>query len=274
MTRTPLTQAWQSILQDKQNLLDSASTVLMGSEYVLNQGDRQPQRLRELVESGDLEKVYTDDGYQHRLQSRLADVKDEAQLHQQLRFFRQREMVRIIWRDLAGWADLAETMRELTALADCCVEQALDKLYLWQTELLGIPMDRQQQKQSLIVLGMGKMGAGELNLSSDIDLIFTYPEEGETTGARKSLTNEEFFTRLGRKLIQALDNVTVDGFVFRVDMRLRPFGESGSLVASFDAMEDYYQTQGREWERYAMIKARPITGSAHDRKAISELLRP
>lgn len=274
MTRTPLTQAWQSILQDKQNLLDSASTVLMGSEYVLNQGDRQPQRLRELVESGDLEKVYTDDGYQHRLQSRLADVKDEAQLHQQLRFFRQREMVRIIWRDLAGWADLAETMRELTALADCCVEQALDKLYLWQTELLGIPMDRQQQKQSLIVLGMGKMGAGELNLSSDIDLIFTYPEEGETTGARKSLTNEEFFTRLGRKLIQALDNVTVDGFVFRVDMRLRPFGESGSLVASFDAMEDYYQTQGREWERYAMIKARPITGSAQDRKAISELLRP
>jgi glutamate-ammonia-ligase adenylyltransferase len=274
MTTTQLTERWQSILQDKQNLLDSASEVLTASEYVLNQGDRQPQRLRELVESGDLETVYAEDGYQQRLQTRLAQVNDEATLQQQLRFFRHREMVRIIWRDLSGWADLAETVRELTALADCCVEQALNKLYQWQTELLGTPMDELAQPQHLIVLGMGKMGAGELNLSSDIDLIFTYPDDGETQGARKSLTNEEFFTRLGRKLIQALDNVTVDGFVFRVDMRLRPFGESGSLVASFDAMEDYYQTQGREWERYAMIKARPVTGSEQDKKAISELLRP
>lgn len=270
----PLSDHWQSILQNKQNLLDSAMTVLAASEYVMNQGDRQPQRLIELFQSGDLEMAYEGDGYQQRLQSRLAEVNDEASLHQQLRIFRQREMVRIIWRDLSGWADLAETVRELTALADCCVEQALNKLYQWQTQLLGTPLDEQGKAQQLIVLGMGKMGAGELNLSSDIDLIFTYPAEGETQGARKSLTNEEFFTRLGRKLIQALDNVTVDGFVFRVDMRLRPFGDSGSLVASFDAMEEYYQTQGREWERYAMIKARPVTGSEQDKKAISELLRP
>lgn len=274
MTTKPLTEQWQSILQNKGNLLDSATSVLAASEYVLNQGERQPHRITELFESGDIELVYAEDGYQKRLQSRLETVQDEASLHQQLRAFRQREMVRIIWRDLAGWADLAETVRELTALADCCVEQALNTLYQWQTLLLGTPLNEHGQAQQLIVLGMGKMGAGELNLSSDIDLIFTYPEEGETQGARKSLTNEEFFTRLGRKLIQALDNVTVDGFVFRVDMRLRPFGESGSLVASFGAMEDYYQTQGREWERYAMIKARPVTGSEQDKKAISELLRP
>lgn len=141
MTTTQLTERWQSILQDKQNLLDSASEVLTASEYVLNQGDRQPQRLRELVESGDLETVYAEDGYQQRLQTRLAQVNDEATLQQQLRFFRHREMVRIIWRDLSGWADLAETVRELTALANCCVEQALNKLYQWQTELLGTPMD-------------------------------------------------------------------------------------------------------------------------------------
>jgi len=274
MTTTSLSEQWQSILQAKQNLLDSAMTVLTASEYVLNQGERHPQRLQELVDSGDLERVYTEDGYLKRLEIRLESVQDEATLHQQLRIFRQREMVRIIWRDLSGWADLAETVRELTALADCCVEQALNKLYQWQIQLLGTPLDEHGKAQQLIVLGMGKMGAGELNLSSDIDLIFTYPEEGETQGARKNLTNEEFFTRLGRKLIQALDNVTVDGFVFRVDMRLRPFGESGALVASFDAMEDYYQTQGREWERYAMIKARPVTGSEQDKKAISELLRP
>src|SRR5690554_2678723 len=274
MTTTQLSEQWQSILGDKQTLLGSASTVLIASEYVLNQGERQPQRLRELVESGDLEVVYAEDGYQQRLQIRLEAVADETALQQQLRIFRQREMIRIIWRDLSGWAALAETMRELTALADACVQQALSKLYTWQSELFGVPVDRQGRPQQLVVLAMGKMGAGELNLSSDIDLIFTYPAEGETQGARKSLTNEEFFTRLGRKLIQALDNVTVDGFVFRVDMRLRPFGDSGCLVASFEAMEDYYQTQGREWERYAMIKARPVTGSDEDKKAISELLRP
>ena len=274
MTPTPLSEHWQLILQNKQNLLDSAMTVLTASEYVLNQGERQPQRMTELVESGDLEKAYSQNDYQQRLQQQLANIKDEATLHQQLRYFRQREMVRIIWRDLSGWAELAETVRELTALADSCVEQALNKLYQWQTELLGTPTNKLGVAQQLIVLGMGKMGAGELNLSSDIDLIFTYPDEGETQGARKNLSNEEFFTRLGRKLIQALDNVTVDGFVFRVDMRLRPFGDSGALVASFDAIEDYYQTQGREWERYAMIKARPVTGSEQDKKAISELLRP
>lgn len=274
MTITTLTAHWKSILQGHSHLLDVAERVLSSSEYVFNQGERQPQRLRELVESGDLDIAYDEQGYQQRLHQRIANVKDEVELHQQLRLFRQREMVRVIWRDLSGWADLAETIHELTALADACVEQTLSILYQWQTQLLGTPVNSHGEPQSLIVLGMGKMGAGELNLSSDIDLIFTYPEEGQTEGARKSLSNEEFFTRLGRKLIQALDNVTVDGFVFRVDMRLRPFGDSGSLVASFEAMEDYYQTQGREWERYAMIKARPMTGSERDKKAISELLRP
>lgn len=266
-------EPWQQVLADS-SLLDTAQQVLSGSDYVMQWGNRNPDRAKQLVTSGDIHSLYEAEGYRQRLKVVLDDVADETTLQQTLRHFRQREMVRIIWRDLAGWADLAETVRDLSALADACVSQSLDILHQWQCEQNGTPCDTDGNEQHLIVLGMGKLGAGELNLSSDIDLIFTYPEDGETQGAAKVLTNSEFFTRLGRKLIQSLDNVTVDGFVFRVDMRLRPFGESGALAASFDAMEDYYQTQGREWERYAMIKARAITGSKAGKKGIMDLLRP
>lgn len=121
---------------------------------------------------------------------------------------------------------------------------------------------------------MGKLGAVELNLSSDIDLIFGYPEGGETEGAKRSLDNQEFFTRLGQKLIKALDAITVDGFVFRVDMRLRPYGSSGPLVYSFAALEQYYQDQGRDWERYAMIKARVVGGDQQAGEQLLGMLRP
>ncbi len=267
-------EQWQQLLSTVNDLSESAISVLAGSDYVTQWGNRNSDRAEALLASGDISTLYDADGYQHRLQATLKNVADETALQQKLRYFRQREMVRIIWRDLAGWADLAETVRDLSAMADACVQQSLDILHQWQSESLGTPCNADGEEQQLVVLGMGKLGAGELNLSSDIDLIFTYPEDGETQGGRKSLSNSEFFTRLGRKLIQSLDNVTVDGFVFRVDMRLRPFGESGALAASFDAMEDYYQTQGREWERYAMIKARAITGSESGKKGIMDLLRP
>ena len=126
----------------------------------------------------------------------------------------------------------------------------------------------------MVVLGMGKLGAFELNLSSDIDLIFAYPEPGETQGGRRSLSNQEFFIRLGQKLIKALDAPTVDGFVFRVDMRLRPYGDSGALVFSFDALEQYYQSQGRDWERYAMIKARVVAGDQAAGADLLAMLKP
>src|SRR5439155_23025057 len=113
--------------------------------------------------------------------------------------------------------------------------------------------------QRLIVVGMGKLGGGELNVSSDIDLVFIYPEAGTTSGP-KTLANQEFFDRLGRRVIAALADVTADGFVFRVDMRLRPYGQSGPLSSSFAALEQYLITQGRTWERYAWLKARPLTG--------------
>jgi len=116
---------------------------------------------------------------------------------------------------------------------------------------------------------MGKLGGGELNVSSDIDLIFAYEAEGVTNG-NQSISNQDFFTRLGKKLIAAIDEITEDGFVFRVDMRLRPFGSEGALVSNLDALEAYYQNNGREWERYAWIKGREVTGG----NAVSSLLKP
>ncbi len=267
-------EQWQQILAGS-TLQKSADVVLAGSDYVLQWGVRWPERATALIHSGDIDRSYDEPGYRERLTVALVDVSDEVSLHRVLRQFRQREMVRIIWRDLAGWADLAETVRELSALADACIKGALNLLYEWLKTDLGTPIGRESgQAQSLVVLGMGKLGAGELNLSSDIDLIFTFPEQGQTQGGRKSVENEVFFTRLGQSLVQALDNVTADGFVFRVDMRLRPFGDSGALVSCYDAIEDYYQTQGREWERYAMIKARAITGNDEEQAALRLLLTP
>ena len=269
-----ISESWQELLANNEALASSAQSVLSGSEYVRLWGERHPERTQALISSGDIEQVYDGAGFEARLTATLESVEDETTLHQQLRYFRQREMTRIIWRDLAGWADLAETVRELSALADACIRQALATLYQWHSAQFGVPLNEAGEQQNLIVIGMGKLGAGELNLSSDIDLIFSFSEQGETQGGPRSISHELFFTRLGQKLVQALDNVTTDGFVFRVDMRLRPFGDSGALVSCFDAMEDYYQTQGREWERYAMIKARFITGNGDEKLALRSLLKP
>ena len=269
-----ISESWQELLANNEALASSAQSVLSGSEYVRLWGERHPERTQALISSGDIEQVYDGAGFEARLTATLESVEDETTLHQQLRYFRQREMTRIIWRDLAGWADLAETVRELSALADACIRQALATLYQWHSAQFGVPLNEAGEQQNLIVIGMGKLGAGELNLSSDIDLIFSFSEQGETQGGPRSISHELFFTRLGQKLVQALDNVTTDGFVFRVDMRLRPFGDSGALVSCFNAMEDYYQTQGREWERYAMIKARFITGNDDEKLALRSLLKP
>ncbi|MCK9563364.1 MAG: bifunctional [glutamate--ammonia ligase]-adenylyl-L-tyrosine phosphorylase/[glutamate--ammonia-ligase] adenylyltransferase [Bacteroidales bacterium] len=205
----------------------------------------------------------------------LAGVTAEADLHKMLRCFRQREMVRILWRDFTRRATTLDTTRDTTLLAEACVQGALDVLYPQLCADLGTPHGKTSgAPQRLVVLGMGKMGAWELNVSSDIDLIFAFPEGGETEGGRRQFSNQEFFTRLGQKLIQALDNKTADGFVFRVDMRLRPYGQSGALALNFDAMADYYHTQGRDWERYAMIKARVVAGDRAAGEGLMAILRP
>jgi [glutamine synthetase] adenylyltransferase / [glutamine synthetase]-adenylyl-L-tyrosine phosphorylase len=187
----------------------------------------------------------------------------EDNLKPALRRLKQRAMARIAARDLAGQADLAEVVESMTLVADATVATALEVTEAALGTRYGIPRNAAGERQQLIVIGMGKLGGRELNVSSDIDLIFVYPEDGDTDGAR-SISNFEYFGRLGKSLINAIAEITGDGQVFRVDMRLRPNGDSGPLVCSFDMLENYFITQGREWERYAWIKARPLTGDRWD----------
>lgn len=245
------------------------------SDFVHEQAVRDPQLLVELGESGDLERRFAAGELRGQLQALLADCPDEDELGRRLRRFRNRQQVRIIWRDLNRLACLAETCGDLSDLADACIDGAYQWLYPRHCEQFGTPIGhRSGQPQHLVILGMGKLGAHELNLSSDIDLIFGYSEGGETEGVKRSLDNQEFFIRLGQRLIKALDAITVEGFVFRVDMRLRPYGSAGALVLSFNALEQYYQDQGRDWERYAMIKARVVGGDQVAGKQLLEMLRP
>ena len=189
-----------------------------------------------------------------------AQPAGEADLKRVLRQLKQRAYARIATRDLAGLATLGEVVECMTLIAELAVTRAVEVIDKGLAERYGSPRAADGRTQELIVIGMGKLGGRELNVSSDIDLIFVYPEDGDTDGA-KSISHFEYFTRLGRSLINAIADVTEDGQVFRVDMRLRPNGDSGPLVCSFDMLENYFITQGREWERYAWIKARPLTGN-------------
>ncbi len=254
---------------------DAFGRVCAASDFVSEQVSRDPELLLQLAESGLLERSLQAGEMRTALAEMLADCTDEDGLARQLRRFRSRQQVRIIWRDLTRQADLSETCGDLSDMADACIDLAYLWLYARHCEQFGVPTGRRTgQAQQMVILGMGKLGARELNLSSDIDLIFGYPEGGETVGAKRSLDNQEFFVRLGQRLIKALDAPTVDGFVFRVDMRLRPYGSSGSLVLSFNALEQYYQDQGRDWERYAMIKARVVGGDQVAGKELLAMLRP
>ncbi len=200
-----------------------------------------------------------------------AHLEDEATLARALRQLRQRVMLKLILRDLNGLADLNEVMCTMTTLAEVVTQQAQACLMNLLLAQYGMPIGANSQTpQELLIIGMGKLGGGELNASSDIDLIFIYPEDGVTNGAR-SIDNHNFFTRLGKRLINLIHDITGDGYVFRVDMRLRPYGDSGPLVMSFAALEEYLISQGREWERYAWIKARVI--SPVDHPATAELMK-
>lgn len=213
--------------------------------------------------------------YASILRQQLASVRDEAGLMQTLRWFRRRALVRIGCAQALGLCTTTETLTQLSQLAENLIIAARDWLYHACCVEWGTPANAVGDPQPLLVLGMGKLGGGELNFSSDIDLIFVYPENGHTRGGRRELDNALFFTRLGQRLIKVLDQPTSDGFVYRVDMRLRPFGDSGPLVLSFAALEDYYQEQGRDWERYAMVKAR-LMGAQDDAYAreLYSMLRP
>ncbi|MCE8039702.1 bifunctional [glutamate--ammonia ligase]-adenylyl-L-tyrosine phosphorylase/[glutamate--ammonia-ligase] adenylyltransferase [Halomonas sp. MCCC 1A11062] len=265
----PPSENWLALGPERRRQL---ARVIVISDFALDTLVRYPEWLLHLDAGGELDESPTAETLTAWLSERLESAEDEAGLHAVLRRFRRARMLGIVWRDLVRPAgtDMWATAAAVSQLAEVSLEGAMGWLEHHFEPRWGRPAARSDgSEQRLVVLGMGKFGAGELNLSSDIDLIFAYPEQGDTEGGRTSLAHQEYFTKLGQKLIAALDAVTADGFVFRVDMRLRPLGDGGPLVGNFSSLAAYYQDQGREWERYAMLKARPVAG---DLEAGGELL--
>jgi [glutamine synthetase] adenylyltransferase / [glutamine synthetase]-adenylyl-L-tyrosine phosphorylase len=285
------------VLPDPETDAEPLQAALVFSDFVTQQAVRHPERLLDLLQSGDLHTEYGPQGYRRRLaliwerdfvqplplwseEGPLPVAPQAAPIAKDdlmavLRAFRQREMMRIAVRDLCGWADLDNVLADLSALADTVIDVALEALYVQKVVLWGTPGEVDGKPQQLVVIGLGKLGARELNFSSDVDLMFAYAADGQTRGgARGSVDHAEFFTRLCRDLIQVIGMLTADGFVFRVDARLRPYGDAGPLVMTFDRLEDYYQEQGREWERYALIKARIVAGDLSSGKQLLNRLGP
>jgi len=245
--------------------------VFAASRFVAEAAVREPGLLPGLASSGALARARRP-GEVGALAGAIT-AADEAGFMDALRRLRRHELVRIAWRDLAGAATLAETLAETSALADAAIAAALAFADRALAPRYGRPRSSAGQAQELLVIGMGKLGGGELNFSSDVDLVFLFPESGETDGAR-TVSNEEYFTRLGQLLIRLLDAHTPEGFVYRVDMRLRPLGDPGPLAMNFAAFEGYLQQHGRDWERYAWIKARAVTGAEHYRGLYDHVVRP
>lgn len=233
------------------------------------------RRYPQVLEQASWQDKLADGDLYQRVYEQIIDSHDETELKRHLRQQRNQVMARIAIRDLTGLADLQESMRDVSDLADALVSAALDWHYTRFCERYGTPIGAESGlPQKLIVLGMGKLGGQELNFSSDIDLIFVYPEAGETQGAARSIPNEQFFVRLGQALNKSLVEVTEDGFVYRVDMRLRPFGDAGPLAVNFAAIEHYYEIHGRAWERYALVKARAMAGDKQEAEYLFNILRP
>jgi [glutamine synthetase] adenylyltransferase / [glutamine synthetase]-adenylyl-L-tyrosine phosphorylase len=253
---------------------DSLSLVFAGSDFVAQLCASDATLLADLLRQRDLQKTLSPEDFAARAPAAHPDSNlPDAEVLSLLRRWRRREIVRIAWRDLAGWADLAETLRDLSAFADAAIDVAVQHARRGLVARYGEPRSAAGVSQPLVVLGMGKLGGTELNFSSDVDLVFLFPEHGETDGAR-GIANEEFFTRLGQGCIRFLEAPTHEGAVLRVDMRLRPFGDSGPLVASFASFEDYLPRHGRDWERYAYVKARAVTGRDAYAELYSSAVRP
>ena len=246
------------------------------SDFISHSCISDPMLLIDLLESKDLDRSYSPDSYASAVNDRIGLCADEKTLHRKLRQLRRREMVRIAWRDLAGLSHLEETMSDLSALAEQVIGVALTHHSRWLSQRLGSPFGFNGEPASMIVLGLGKLGGSELNYSSDVDLIFAYDHPGQTRpeAGRDGTDNQVYFIKLGQKIISALSQVTADGLVFRTDMRLRPNGSKGPLVLSCPAMEHYYQTHGRDWERYALIKARRVAGDEAAGREILAILKP
>jgi glutamate-ammonia-ligase adenylyltransferase len=274
-----LSSGLAALLQQDPQFAAEVDRVWACSEFIANHSVSQPGLLMHVHGA----RHHGDQDYRTLFDSLTADLEDSSYaisaetLKQRFRRLHRQEFVTIIWRDLCGYSDVHGICAQMSRLADGALDAALDLLHHWSSREWGQPRNA-AQPQRMVVIGMGKLGANELNVSSDIDLIFAYPASGDVQPPENHsgavLTNQQFFIRLGQRLIDVLDSTTPEGFLFRVDMRLRPYGSEGALALSFDAMEDYYQNQGRDWERYAMIKARAVAGDIQQGRELLKRLRP
>ena len=264
--------------EDLSFLSESEKTSLLRvlglSDFIADSLIKQSSLLKEIH----AEKLLANDDrielIKNEVTKKVVAQQDEPSLHRILRLLRRKHMVVIAWRELMGEATLTESLAHISFLADQLIENTMSWLYKIQCVEQGMPQNEVGVAQPFYLFAMGKLGGKELNFSSDIDLIFAYPERGETHGKRRVVDNQRFFTKLGQRVISALHQITVDGFVYRVDMRLRPFGESGPLVSNFSSLEDYYQCHGREWERYAMVKARVMGEEGPYKTELINMLKP
>ena len=200
----------------------------------------------------------------------LSGIREKEPFFRQIRRLKRFHAAIIAWHDLSGQMEVVQVLSSMTALAEAAMEEAL-AFAIEKTSEGRLPKAAVLSKAStLCTLGMGKLGGGELNFSSDVDLMFCFQPTEELQGHEA----EELYTRSARLFISTLNQTTQDGYVFRTDTRLRPFGDSGPLVLSVDAMEEYYQNHGRQWERYALIKARPVAGSLETGARLLDALRP
>ncbi len=239
------------------------------SPYAMRVCQRYPHQLDELLTiSGSIDQSLP--CLHKNLSVRLAGLDDEQQYKQCIREFRHFQCLLICWQELILNTAIETILTALSNVADVCVQVSVAWLHERLQSKHGQPLMENQQAAEMCVLALGKLGGRELNFSSDIDLVFCYSGAGQTAGP-SAITHQEYFTLLGQKLIDLLGSQTVDGFVYRIDCRLRPFGESGPLVVSFDSLEEYFITHGREWERYAFLKARMLTGSDHEQRIFASI---
>jgi [glutamine synthetase] adenylyltransferase / [glutamine synthetase]-adenylyl-L-tyrosine phosphorylase len=255
-------------LHDDAGVAERIRRTLAASDFAFDVWSQQPR----LLAPAGLERLRAAGDAGTRIEA-LKLPEDEPGTLAALRRFRHAEALRLVFRDVNGLDDLPETLSATSVLYEALLAVSL----AWSARALaaryGHARDAGGALQQLVVVGFGKLGGAELNFSSDIDLVLAYPQGGHSDGAR-SLDNSEYFVRLGHQLVRLLNEPTVDGICARVDLRLRPFGHAGRLALSFAAMEQYYQSEGRDWERYAWIKARPVAGDRHAGKQLQDLLRP
>ena len=253
-----------SILEGSPELTLQLIRALVGSEYILESCCRYPDLLLHWLLSDSPFSALTPIKIIDAIETACSDTLTLAEFDSLLRRLRRRFMTALYWRDLNHLSDFDEVSHAMTTMAEVFLQQTLDFHYRQLIVKLGLPIGKKSGRpQPMLVIGMGKLGGGELNVSSDIDLIFAFPEAGTTQTLSSTIKisvveNQQFFIQLGQRVIKSLNEVRADGFVFRVDMRLRPYGQSGPLVSNFTALENYYESQGRDWERFAAVKARVV----------------